>query len=306
MLTIQEVGTEILENRPRKFYAMIGKEYGIKMKYVDIMSQNYGQPPVEASSVSDVLAMMSTKHLIPLLPKVYLVRYDEMFISDLDEKMSEKIKRTKIVGTIVCIYESEKSSTKLLKYLPNDTVSVDEVSKRFMVSYLHKDFPNLPDRLIDVSADMSSDYNQARNICRCMLMSDIEKLYTMTDSELFSVFGVQISADDDVLKKYVASRDFAACLHVYDVYNGTDDEFLYTILSTMIELEKIVTNKFVESKLREYSNMWNLKDIYNMFMNTYQEIINIRTYSQLSTNSAVYLLSFLQFSEIPSMEYMQS
>ena len=80
MLTIQEVGTEILTHNPRKLYVMVGQEYGVKMKYVDILAEYYGKKE-EMSSMSDVINIMNTKHIIPLQPAVYIVRYDESFIS---------------------------------------------------------------------------------------------------------------------------------------------------------------------------------------------------------------------------------
>ena len=43
MLSIQDVGTEILNNNPGKFYIFGGTEYGIKCKYFDIIMTHYGK-----------------------------------------------------------------------------------------------------------------------------------------------------------------------------------------------------------------------------------------------------------------------
>ena len=305
MLSIQDVGTEILENRPRHFYVMLGKEYGIKLKYIQMIAEHYSSDTVDSPSVSDLLRFMSTRHLIPPEPKVYVVRYDEEFLSSLDEKSSVSIQSTKIIGTIVCIYESDRSVQKFDKYLPNYTVSIDNVSDRFMKLYLHKDFPNLPDKLIDTAVRISSDYNNAQNICRCMSCVNVDILYKLDDKQLNSLFGYQISSGDNSVKLAIASRNFSYANSIYDNYTGTDDEFIYTVLSTMVELEKVLTNKFVESDIRKYSKLWTLEDIYNMFMNSYEELKKLRSYSQASSESIIYLMSLLQFKKIPQVEVLR-
>ena len=84
MLSIQEVGTEILTHNPRKLYIMVGQEYGIKTKYIDILAEHYGRKE-ECLSMSSIIDIMNTKHIIPLQPAVYVVRYDDSFITDLSD-----------------------------------------------------------------------------------------------------------------------------------------------------------------------------------------------------------------------------
>ena len=98
MLTIQEVGTEIMQGTPRSFYVMTGSEYGIKRMYIQYLKDHYKNYK-EADTVDSVLTTMSTKHFVPLVPTVYVVRYDESFIASLSDKTASRIKNTNIVGT---------------------------------------------------------------------------------------------------------------------------------------------------------------------------------------------------------------
>ena len=90
MLTIQEVGQEVLTGTPKKFYAFVGSEYGVKEKYIELLSNHYGRK-VESESVQDILNIMKTRHIIPLQPTLYVVRYDESFISTLSNSTAVTI-----------------------------------------------------------------------------------------------------------------------------------------------------------------------------------------------------------------------
>jgi ABC-type antimicrobial peptide transport system ATPase subunit len=105
MLSIQEAGQQILRGNPGKFYIFVGQEFGIKTKYLESLVNHYNGEYVEIESVNDVLSMMRTKHLIPLTPKLYIARYDEDFIQSISDSTFKNIESTKIIGTIVCIYE---------------------------------------------------------------------------------------------------------------------------------------------------------------------------------------------------------
>lgn len=300
MLTVQEVGTEILGEHPRKFYVFVGTEYGIKQKYIRKLRDLYGEQK-EAQSVDEVLSFMSTKHLIKPDPACYVVRYDDDFVSSLDNKTADKIKHTKIIGTVVCIYQLAKHADKLAKYLPDMTVSLDSINKQFVSKYLHQDFPSLPDRLISAATQMANDYNHAYNICNCMTHTSIDHLYGLSDSELQRIFGVRELSTDQMIKIGVASRNFNYLIDMLDTYPDSLDSIIYTVLSTMLELEKIISNKNAQSNLREYLNRWTHKDIYNMFMNAYNELQKLRTVSSNTYESLIYLFSLLQFSEIPEV-----
>lgn len=306
MRTIQEVGTEILNNEPKSFYVFGGSEYGIKLKYLDILKQHYGDAVVETSSMQEIISLFSTKHFIPLKPTLYIVRYDEEFVSSLNESSANKLKSLKIIGTVICLYESSKSITKLDKFLPDNVVQIDNINKQFIVKYLHSDFPNLPDKLINLAANYSENYGDAQHICACMQTIPVESLFALSDKEIAKLFGKQDIASEKDLKVGIASRNFSYLIKLTDQYEDVDSIF-YIILNTMLEIEKILTNKYAQSDIREYEKRWTLEDMYNMFMNTYEMIRKSRSsqYSGNTKDNLVYLFSLLKFEKVPDMMLME-
>ena len=303
MRSIQEVGLEILNNNPAHIYFFCGSEIGIKEKYIDKIKEFYNGSYVEVDKLSDILKMMKTKHIIPLQPKLYIVRYDEDFISSLNEKTRSEIANTKIIGTIVCIYELAKHSTKLDKYLGQYTVSIDTVDPKFVSVYLHQDFPGIADRFVDIAVKSSCNYGQARNMCRAMASVDKAVLYNMTDSQISDLFGYTKLSTESQIKYGVASRNFKYLVNVIEAFEGDVDTILYAILSTMLELEKCMSKKYVDSELKEYVKIWTVEDIYYMFMHTYNQLKKLRS-SSISDpkNILMYLVSLLPYKNIPPVE----
>lgn len=304
MLTIQEVGTEILGNSPRNLYVFVGPEYGIKKKYISIIKEHYGEMK-ECSTMSEIIQLMSTKHFVPLKPMLYVVRYDDEFVSSLSEPAAHKLLSLKIAGTVVCIYDSEKQATKLDKFLPNNTVRIDNVNTAFKIKYLHSDFPHLPDKLINLAAEYGSDYNEAQNICSSMSQVAPEELFVLSDQQLLALFGKHSECTETEIKIGVASKNFAHLMKLAESYPGEVDSIFYTILSTLLELDKLLTNKYAQSDLREYVKRWTALDIYNMFMQTYNAIKQLRSYATDAKSSLIYVLSLMKFSPIPSVEFME-
>ena len=303
MLSIQEVGTEIMKGTPRSFYVMTGNEYGIKRMYIQYLKNHYKNYK-ESESVESILTTMSTKHFVPLQPTVYVVRYDEAFIASLTDKTSSRIRNINIIGTIVCLYESEKHASKVEKYLGDYTVHIEKVNSVFIKKYLKKDFPDLPDHCIDAAVESCVDWYEAELMCRAMMHDDINDLYKRSKQELKFSFGKVQELDEKLVKSIIASKNFGRLLYLMEKKEGDEDSVLYSILSTMLELEKISTNKYVESDLRPYLKNWPLKDVYNMFMQTYQQLINLRSIASDAKNILMYLITLMQFSEIPSVEVL--
>ena len=301
MRSIQEVGLEILSGSPAKFYVFTGVEYGIKITYINKLKEHYGGNYVAYDSVDAVLELMHKKHLIPLKPSVYVVRYDESFISSLNQTTSNYIKNTKVVGTIVVIYEDDKSTKKLDKYLPNYTVEIAKVSDNIVEKYLHSDFSGIPDRFVKLAIKCSSDYNQARNICQAMKCANTDDLYQLDDDRILKLFGYTDGSTDDMLKSGIAAKNFNYCLSVLEQYSEYDTIY-YTILQTLVELEKQKVSKFVSSELGKYAKLWTLEDIYYMFDNTYKCLIRSRSAQIDIKSDIIILLSLLSFKSIPSME----
>lgn len=301
MLTVQEVGKQILTGNPGKFYVFSGEEYGIKEKYIDTIKLHYDGNYIESSDVSSVLSLMNRKQIIPLTPKLYIVRYDESFISSLSDRSEPELLSSKILGTIVCIYEESKHCNKVEKYLPNLTVRLDKVNPQFVFKYLKDEFSCVPDRLIQLSIDSTQNYSQARNMCRSM-SKDVSCVNSLTDDDISFLFGTVKMSSDAQIRIGVASRNFEYIMNAVDSYSGQYDSALYTILSTMLELEKLLVNKYLQSDIKCYVNRWNLKDIYYFFNHTYYELKKLRSISSNAKLSLIYLASMLSFQQILTKE----
>lgn len=304
MLTIQEVGTEILGNTPKKFYVFGGTEYGIKCKYIDILKSHYGKFK-ECQSVNEIIKLMSTRHFIPLEPTLYIIRYDDEFLSSLSDDTEKIIDKLNIIGTIVCIYELDKHVIKCSKYLSNYTVKIDPVSTNFKVKYLHSDFPHMPDRFINIAATYGIDYNDAKNMCRSMSQVDVETLFEYSDDKILALFGKQKPYDSDSIKRAVMNKNFNFLVRALDQYEDCDS-FYYMILASMLDLEKGLSSKYPSNEIKEYLNYWFEQDVYNMFMLTYNEIAKTRSYATDVRSSLLYLFAFLKFKRIPSVEFMEN
>lgn len=300
MRTIQEVGTEILTNNPKSLYIMVGTEYGVKMKYINLLKDLYGCLK-EFPDVESVLNIMNRKHIIPLVPCVYVVRYDETFVSSLNEVVKKKIQNTNVIGTIVCIYENDKHTSKLDKYLPEYTVSVDSVSDKYLEKYLHQDFPGIADRFVNIAIKYSNDYNQAQNMCRAMKSVSADKLYKFSDEEIASLFGHSDLSSDMQIRTGVAARNFKYLIDVLDNLDNLDNIY-YVLLQTLIELDKLKNGGYVQSDLKAYVDNWKREDIYYMFVNVYSELKRSRTYQIDTKSSLILLFSMLQFNTIPYLE----
>ena len=303
MLTIQQVGTEIMGGNPKHFYVMTGSEYGIKQMYIQYLKDHYNEYK-ESDTVESILSTMTTKHFVPLQPAVYVVRYDEEFLSTLNDKSASRIKNINIIGTIVCLYESPKHCTKVEKYLDDFTVHIDKISSVFIRKYLQRDFPNLPDHCIDAAVESCVDWYEAESMCRCMMLDDMNHLRQTDKKTLKYSFGKVTELDEKFVKPIIASRDFSRLLYLVDKKEGDEDSLIYSMLSTMLDLEKLSSNSNIESELRQYVDRWNLKDIYNMFMQVYNQLKLLRSISADAKNSLLYLITLMQFSEIPSVEEM--
>lgn len=304
MRTIQDVGSEILTNNPSKFYVFCGHEFGIKEKYIRILENYYGLKE-EYPSVKSVLDIMQKKHIIPLQPKLYVIRYDENFISSLDAQSEYTIKNLNIIGTVVCIYEDDKHQSKLDKYLSNYTVQIPSVDIRFVTKYLHDDFPKLSDNVIDIVCNITSNYNIAYNMCKSLNHVDAVTVCNMSITDISNILSCQSNSDESAIKECIASKNFYYLSNYIDTLD-TLDTMYYNIMSTMCDLDKIKSSKYSDSSLKSYADNWSISDIYNMFMHTYNELVISRSSNAYPLkDSLLYLFSLLQFVSIPSLEDMR-
>ena len=304
MRSIQDVGLEILNNNPAPLYFFCGSEIGIKEQYISRIRAHYGSS-VEVASLAEVFKLMRTKHLIPLTPKLYIVRYDDVFISSLSEAFAHEIKQINIVGTIVGIFEGTKADAKLAKYAKDYSVSIDAVNPKFIKNYLRNEFTQLTERQIDVAIQSSDNYSQARNICRALSVCPRKEISNLSDSEISQLFGYNNTSTEDQIKLGVAARDFSYLSNMFDTFDGDLNNVFYLIISTLIELEKCILKRNPSSPVFPYYKNWTLEDIYNMFTITYQQLKLSRSISISDVKLLlVYLFSLLTFSPIPCAEVL--
>lgn len=301
MRTIQEVGLEIMTNQPKRFYIFGGMEYGIKCKYLEILKARYDDRLVEASTVDYVVNLFNRRQLFPVPDSVYVVRYDEEFVSSLSSSTSKLIDSLNIRGTVVCIYQEDKHFKKLDKYLPNYTVSIDNVAPQFLKQYLVSDFPNIDESYIDSVIKWAIDYNQAKIMCQSL--SNLPKGQRVSDSEIASLFGKSDLSTESAFKIGIASRNFKYLLEVMDKYEGDYNNLIYAALSTIIEIDRCLDSRNGDSEINKYAKNWTRPDIYYMFTNCYSLLklsrsIGISDMKDLLSN----MCSLVQFSPIPDCE----
>lgn len=303
MLTIQELGLSIMGDSPNNFYILGGSEFGIKEKYIDILVSKVG-PRIEHSNVVELVASMEKKQLIPIPPSVYVIRYDKTFLTKLSEKNSDlasRINKCKINGCIVLIYESESDINKCDKYFPQNTAVINHIDVKFVIKYLKTDFPELKDEYCNIAAKVSSDYYQAKNIARCLY--SIQDKCTLTEGQVKYLFGLDTTYKDSDVMMAVANRDFASLIYMSEHFDGDVQNIFYTILRTMIELDKCLDNKYTQSPLQKASKLWTRYDVYWMFNHTYNALKQLRSgYTVDSEVYIVYLAALLKFKQIPTLQ----
>lgn len=302
MRTIQDVGLEIFNHSPAKFYAFLGPEYGIKCRYLDMIAETYKGSVVEADSVQSVVSMMKTKHIVPLQPSLYIVRYDETYLSSLDAASMMKLKDIKMIGTLVMIYQTEKQCSKVEKYLPDISVYVGNVDTKFVEKYLKQDFPNLDNRLVKLAAYCGTDYGHAKNIGGCMNSVPSNEFMSYQDSDICKLFGKVDEVDDKVLQIHIAARDVNFLMSNINKFLENTDNTIYTLMSTMVEFDKIWGNKYSDSPIKKYQKVWSREDVYYMFMHGYHQLRLRRSISVNDENQLITLFSLLSFSPVPSIE----
>lgn len=303
MLSIQDIGLSIFSDKPKRFYILGGSEYGIKEKYIDILVSKIG-PKSEYQTVAEVINLMSKYQIIPLPPQVYVVRYDKTFISTAVKEMAEKILTLPIIGTLVLIYEDAKDVSKLDKVFPDNTAVIDAIDDKHMAKYLKSDFPELDKKTIEYAAKHSSNYYQAKNICRCL--DAVKDKMLLTESQMVSLFGLQATYSNDDVQVAVASRNFRALAQIADHYEGDLNNILYLILRTMTELDKIQGSKYSNSPLKEYAKKWSRPDIYYMFNHTYEAIKAMRNGCTVELPDLItYLGALMMFKTIPDLQVLK-
>lgn len=303
MLSIQEVGSKILSNNPDKFYIFLGSEYGIKNTYLKHLKTYYGSYK-EVEKMSDMIKLFSTKRLIPLKPELYVVRYDDDFLNSLDNKTASRISGLEISGTIVCIYESDRASGKICKYLSDYAVSVDDVAPSYILKYLKSEFTSIPDNVLRDVVILGSNYQDCINMCISISNLSTSCIQDLDKQTIASMLGKSTSYNESKFKIMIMNRNYIGMMNSIDLDDMNYDSCIYAIMSSMIELEKVLTGSKVSDSYRKYSEIWDLRSVYNLFMNCYDQVVRLRYSGMDPKYSLLYLASLLRFRDIPSMEDM--
>lgn len=297
MLSIQDAGLSVFSDTPKNFYIFGGSEYGIKAKYIDILVSKIGNK-IEYDSVKSIIDLMSKYHIVPLQPQVYVIRYDKDFVSNINKDLQSTILGLNIVGTVVLIYEDVKDVTKLDKFFPDNTVSIDPIDLKHMCKYLSFDFPDLDKNTIEFAAKHAINYFQAKSICGCLNI--VKDKVLLTERQMISLFDIQETYANDDIQMAVASKNFNALIYISEHYDGDLQNILYQILRTMIELDKIQSSKYSNSPLKKCAKNWSRADIYFMFNHTYNMIKSLRSGNVADIPDVItYLAALLVFQNIP-------
>ena len=303
MLSIQDVGLSVFSDSPKNLYILGGSEYGIKEKYIEILITKFGSK-IEYDTVSEVVGLLSKHHIIPLDPHVYVVRYDKTFISQANKDMANRILSLSIPGTLVFIYEDEKDLAKLDKVFPDNTASIGAIDVKHMSKYLKSDFPDLNEQTISYAAKHSTNYFQAKNICRCLNL--IQGKVLLTEKQIISLFDLQLEYTNTDLQIAIANRNFNALMYIADHYDGDLQGIIYQILRVLVELDKIQSSKYSNSPLKDCAKKWTKADIYYMFNHTYEMIKALRSgYTIEVEDLIIYLGALMMFKNIPDTRLLK-
>lgn len=303
-MEIQDVGIEILGGNPKKFYIFCGSEYGIKSRYIDILKNHYGNYK-EYDSVESVINLLTTKHLIPLQPTLYVVRYDSSFIKALSDSYVKSFNRTVSnisdnLGTLVCIYDSNSDYKKLSKHLSDYVVNIDAVNPRFLMRYITEEFPDISNVSINSILQLTSNYGEIRNICNALSYAPPGSM--LTPDQIRQLVGISDNISEETLKLAIASKRVDIIINYINTHSNYDI-LIYGTFSILVELEKIKSTNYVKSNIKKYSNLWSISDVYNFYFWIYESLKYIRTSIVVDVGDLlVQIYSMLAYIHVPTFE----
>ena len=125
----------------------------------------------------------------------------------------------------------------------------------------------------------------------------------MNEGQVKYLFGLDTTYKESDVMAAIANRDFASLVYMSEHFEGDVQNILYTILRTMIELDKCLDNKYTQSPLQKASKLWTRYDVYWMFNHTYNALKQLRSgYSADPEIYITYLAAILRFKQIPSLQ----
>lgn len=294
MLEIREVAAQILGGNPKSLYFFTGPEYGVKHQYIQELKNHYGKLE-EYPNLEELISSLSSKSLIKRPKCVYVVRYDREFLSKLNADYSRKLASLKFDGTIIGIYEDDKSETKLDKHFPDNTVRLNYLTKENLVKHLTRDFSNLSEIHIRHISEMSNDLYKCQSMCKSLSLLDPKVSHSLSRDEFESLFAHSNSCDIEKFKKSIAARNVKIALNELDKFDDDYSMLIYDILSTFIEIAKVFEKKYSDSFVKPYMKVWNPEFLKSMYDLTYYQLEILRNTSTYdSYNALVYIICSLR------------
>ena len=296
MRDIQSVGMEIFGGKPEKIYVFLGTDYGIKQRYIAKLKECYKGVFTELSCVDTLLNLFSTRRLIPPVPQLYVIRYDNDFTSGISDDMTKKLVDCKIIGTAVLVYEDNKQENKLSKYLGDYCVRFDPVGTHLIHKYLSNDYADIPTHVLECICKNLSDYARCDMICQQLSKLPDYEVSGLSENDITDTFYISHDFIQDSLKLAVQNRDTSYLIRYIE--SGADITNLpYVIISAMLDIEKQISSKYYKKNLR-----WTFQDVYNMTELAYYFLCKSRS-SYLNIKDAyTILVILLRYNPIPKVE----
>lgn len=292
MISIQDGAKQIYSDNPNSVYFLTGPEYGVKLQYIQVLALKFNNQIEEYPSLSQLIDNLSTKSLIPRVPKVYIVRYDKEFVA----KPNLNILKLKVPGVIVGLYQDDSDEAKLDKNFPNNVLRINYLTPQIAFKHLCNEFQDIPEILIKDAIEIGSDFYSSRLICLAMRHIPNSELHNISKVQLQSLFGHQSTYDTQKFKISIASRNFKLAIKEIEFYEGDKSLLIYDILSTFLEIAKVLEKSYSDSFVKPYVNSWNHNSLQMMYDITYEQLDLLRNYSNYSAyDSLVYICSLLQF-----------
>lgn len=301
MISIQQAGTEILGNNPRSVYFFCGPEYGVKQKYLSHLAHMYGSS-TQVDTLKELFKSFERKSLVSSSSSLYVCRYDSEFVKKCDATEAKKVLSYKVNGCVVCIYDDEKQYKKLDKLFPDNVVRFDNVASKYVVKYLHGDYPELDEHYLKlVASKCPGGYGQARVVCG-QLNYVKDSVGTLEDSDVLRTFGLSRKYTEDQMMVAAAARSFSGVMQVVDTFEDDLSYLINGLCHVSIELDKLMDRKNTNSPYAQYVKLWTREDVYNFFEQAYVQTLKLRSSSSFNSyDSLVYLAALLKFKNIPSV-----
>ena len=292
MISIQDGAKQIYSGELKPFYFFTGPEYGVKKTYIDVLINRFSGLYEYHSSISDLIKIFKKKSLVPREDKVYIVRYDKSFVSNIDVSL----KNVKIPGVIIAIYQDDKDEGKLDKVFPDNVLRINALTDNVMHKHLSSKFSDLPPNLISEVIRVSPDYYSAEMNCGNLMCLPKSIRFSLSQNDIEQLFGHKDFYDVEKFKQAVAARDVRTLFNSVESFEGELSLLLYDILATLLEITKVLDRPYTESFVKPYVQLWDIASVKYMYEVAYDQLQKLRNYSTyLPMNSLLYTCSLLKF-----------